>query len=140
MYLTSISTPFHDIVIDPETPNCGEDDDAELARRIDEALALDIPAKGERKFPAFDCSCLSGYSCCLLIKATIRDADVYNKAIQCHLNFSEGTEKHEKFETGRGKHVNIYTNHNFLVSIAPKVEGSWYDPAENTTDTTTATA
>lgn len=94
-------------VIDPNTPNCGPDDDANLQARLDDALADHIPDAGGRNIPAFDCRCLSGYSCCLLIKATVRDADIYNKAIQCHLNYAEGTEKHERFNTGRGKHGTV---------------------------------
>lgn len=87
-----------------------------------------VPAAGERALPAFDCSCLTGFHCCLLIKASVRDADVYNKAIQCHLNYTPESDKHHLFHDGRGKVVNIYTNHNFVVSQTPYVEGSWPAP------------
>ena len=99
--------------------------------RIASAQLIEVvPAAGERPLPAFDCSCLTGFHCCLLIKASVRDADIYNKAIQCHLNYVPESDKHNLFRDGRGKVVNIYQNHNFVVNKVPYVEGSWPAPYE----------
>ena len=66
-------------------------------------------------------------SCCLLIKATVKDSDIFGNAIQCFTNYIEEPGKKAKLNH-RGKKVHIFQNHNRRVVKDPKVslDGSLY--------------
>jgi len=59
-------------------------------------------------------------SCCLLIKATVKDSDIFGNAIQCFTNYIEESGKKAKLNH-RGKKVHIFENHNRRVVKDPKV-------------------
>lgn len=125
------------VVIDPGTPNADAEADATFDAAIQEAQQTleteGVPEAGTRALPTFDCEGLSGYNCCLLIKSTVADSDVYGNAIQCHLNYAEGSIKAEYMKTNsRGKKVHIYANHNWYVTKVPKITGKW--PTEKNLD------
>lgn len=51
-----------------------------------------------------------------------------NKAIQCFMDFAEGTVKKNIFKNlHKGKKVIIYANHNNMVSRHPTITGNWED-------------
>ena len=112
---TAITTPDADGVLtaDGTTPT-----------DTDYLASVGITA-GARSLPAFDCAGLTGFNCCLLIKITVPDSDIYGKAIQCHLNYVEGSAKQGYMGNSRGKKVFINANHNEMVSKIPKVVGAW---------------
>ena len=55
----------------------------------------------------------------------VPDSDIYGKAIQCFLNYVEGSAKQSYIGNSRGKKVHVFANHNEIVSKEPKVAGSW---------------
>ena len=86
----------------------------------------EIAPAGPRMLEPFDCRHLSAPHCCLLIKKKVRDLDVNHKAIQCFMDFAEGTSKKNKMKNlHKGKKVIIYANHNEMVSRPPKITGKW---------------
>lgn len=84
-----------------------------------------VPPEGERTIAPINCTGLTGESCCLLIKLLIRDSDTNGNAIQCTLNYAESTSKKTYWRNLRGKKVQIFANHNGLVSKNPKIVGNW---------------
>lgn len=88
----------------------------------------DIPEAGPRMIAPISCAGLTGPHCCLKVKKTVRDRDKNHKAIQCFMDFAEGTIKKNMFKNlHKGKKVMIYANHNDKVSKHPKITGSWKD-------------
>lgn len=138
------------IVTDSTTPNTeeGQDtfDDAiasvtttttnpdtgETTYTYDPAGTIGIPEAGSRQLApqGWDCSGLTGYNCCLMIKALVPDADIYGNAIQCHLNYDESSMK-KKFFDSRGKKVFIFANGNNIVRKTPKLVGNWPGKPQN---------
>jgi hypothetical protein len=84
-----------------------------------------IEQAGERTIGPFNCSGMTGRSCCLMIKHKIRDADTKGRAIQCYLDYHEQTEKAKALLNARGKKVFIFENHKGRISKEPKVVGDW---------------
>ena len=80
---------------------------------------------GTRTLPAFDCAGLTGYNCCLLIKLIVRDADIWGKAIQCQLIYTEGSNKEKFWLNSRGKKIFIFANHDEFVTKIPTIVGNW---------------
>lgn len=120
------TNPIQGGVVIPEDLN----NTPEAQQRLADALTeYDDPTKvvkeGSRLLEPFDCSGMNGYTCCLYIKAIVNDADIYNKAIQCHLNFIETSYKAKHFFNNRGQKVHIFANHNFMVNRDPYVQGSF---------------
>lgn len=104
------------------------EDTPEGAERL--ALALSEPPSiapaGPRTIGPFDCRGLTGTSCCLRIKHEVRDADIYDRAIQCTLGYKETTCKAQWWiESDTSKKVKIYANANEMVREDPMIEGSW---------------
>lgn len=110
------------VLTTPEGSNTPEGD-----QKITDALnqELTIAAAGERDIPPIDCSGLTGESCCLLVKLTVRDSDKNGNAIQCSLDYVASSGKKKYWLDHRGKKVHIYANHNNYVSKVPKVVGGW---------------
>lgn len=110
------------IILDGNATNTA-DGDAKLLNELstDPGLA----GAGSRMLPPFNCTGLTGYSCCLLIKHTVRDADVDNKAIQCFLEYAEGTVKAEVYNEKTSKKVMIQSDGNGFVRREPKIVGNW---------------
>lgn len=121
------------VIININIENLNVDRDTWLQQALAAADLAPVEAAGTRDIPAFDCYGLTGYNCCLMIKASVKDSDIYGKAIQCHLNFIEYSAKAKHFFNHRGKKVHIFTNHNFIVSKVPEVVGSWPGGADNLT-------
>ena len=85
-----------------------------------------IPEAGPRTIPPIDCAGLTGPHCCLKVKKTVRDRDKNHKAIQCFMDFAEGTVKKNMFKNlHKGKKVLIYGNHNNKVTKLPRITGKW---------------
>ncbi|KAL9182816.1 hypothetical protein ACHAXT_004095 [Thalassiosira profunda] len=97
--------------------------DAYLNTELSSSVTIEAP--GERSLGPFDCTGLTGRNCCLMIKHKIRDADTGGRAVQCYLDYAEGTVKREALLNSRGKKVFIYTNHNGRITKEPKVVGDW---------------
>lgn len=104
-----------------------ETDTAEGATKLQTALAetATIEPAGERTIGPFDCSGMTGHSCCLMIKHQTPDADSKGRAIQCYQDYHEQTEKAKKLLNARGKKVLIFENHKGRISKEPKVVGNW---------------
>ncbi len=81
--------------------------------------------EGERQIDPIYCGGMTGVSCCLLIKLTVRDHDIHDNAIQCTLNYVESTKKKKYCQNLRGKKVHIFANHNGIVNKVPKIVGKW---------------
>lgn len=122
------------VVVDPGAPNTPEGDvklqDAKAERQaLEDAVPpggqISVEAAGPRELPHFDCEGLTGYNCCLVIKLKILDADKQDKAIQCQLTYSEGSNKEKFWLNARGKKVFIFANHNEFVSKIPEIVGDW---------------
>ena len=80
---------------------------AEGQSRLDKALNGPQPAvegEGERNIGPFDCRGLTGFGCCLLVKHSVRDADVDGRAIQCWLEYHPSTCK-DKWRRDHGGEV-----------------------------------
>ena len=94
---------------------------------LQEALAetVTIATEGSRTIGPFDCSGMTGHSCCLMIKHKIRDANTDGQAIQCYLDYKDTTVKYKALLNARGKKVFIFENHDGKVSKEPKVVGGW---------------
>ena len=88
-----------------ENPDAEAEFDATIRNLLDGAVATE----GERQLQEFDCTGLNGYHCCLLIKATVKDADTYGNSIQCTLTYVEGTKK-KNFMNMRGKKIFVEEN------------------------------
>lgn len=84
-----------------------------------------IAEAGTRSLGPFDCTGLTGKNCCLMIKHKVRDSNVNGRAIQCYLDYADGTIKHESHLNARGKKVFIFENHRGRISKEPKVVGDW---------------
>jgi hypothetical protein len=97
--------------------------DAKIEDALSEPVVIEVA--GNRTIPPIDCTGLTGTSCCLLVKLKVRDSDATGKAIQCSLDYAEGTEKQKFWLNHRGKKVHIFANHNGIVSKMPKIVGSW---------------
>lgn len=80
-----------------------------------------IAEAGTRSLGPFDCTGLTGKNCCLMIKHKVRDSNVNGRAIQCYLDYADGTIKHESHLNARGKKVFIFENHRGRISKEPKV-------------------
>lgn len=79
-----------------------------------------------RMLPDFDCSGMTGNDCCLMIKLMVPDQDKYGNAIQCFLNYVEGSDKAAyMWRNARGQKVFILENHNLRVSQEPTLVGYW---------------
>jgi hypothetical protein len=106
----------------PEGANTPEGD-AKITDALNQELT--IQAAGERDIPPIDCSGLTGESCCLLVKLTVRDSDRNGNAIQCSLDYVASSQKKKYWLNHRGKKVHIFANHNNYVSKVPRVVGGW---------------
>eukprot|EP00986_Skeletonema_menzelii_P018418 scaffold26637_cov220-Skeletonema_menzelii.AAC.3 len=84
-----------------------------------------IEQAGKRTIGPFDCSGMTGHSCCLMIKHKVRDSDKKGRAIQCYTDYREDTEKHKALINSRGKKIFIFENHKGRISKDPKVVGDW---------------
>lgn len=113
------------VVINLNVQNINVLIDQAVAAALAAADAAAVEAAGARKLEPFDCTGMTGFNCCLMIKSIVKDADIYGKSIQCHLNYVETSYKAKHFLNHRGKKVHIFTNHNFVVTKTPKVVGSW---------------
>ena len=104
-----------------------EVDTIEGETKLETALAesATIAQSGKRTIGPFDCSGMTGYSCCLMIKHQVRDSDTKGRAVQCYLDYHETTEKYKALLNARGKKVFIYENHNGVVTKDPKIVGDW---------------
>ena len=78
-----------------------------------------------RNIGPWDCTGMTGPDCCLMIKHKIRDSDNKGRAIQCYLDYAEGTEKQKAYLNARGKKVFIFEDHRGHISKEPKVVGDW---------------
>ena len=67
------------------------------------------------------------------MKNAVRDHDANGKAIQCYLEYTEGTGKRNYMNEEGGKKIKILANHLGYVSIEPHIEGSWDAAATVTT-------
>jgi len=104
-----------------------ETNTAEGEAKLQAALAetATIEQSGKRSIGPFDCSGMTGHSCCLMIKHKVRDSDRKGRAIQCYLDYHEDTEKHKALLNARGKKVFIFENHKGMISKEPKIVGDW---------------
>ncbi len=74
-----------------------ETDTIEGEAKLTTALAetATIEQSGQRTIGPFDCSGMTGHSCCLMIKHKVRDSDSKGRAIQCYQDYHQSTEKHK---------------------------------------------
>ena len=100
-----------------------EEGDAKL--QVELSTNVTIETQGSRSIGPFNCTGLTGHSCCLMIKHKVRDSDLSGRAIQCYLDYQPDTIKHKALLNSRGKKVFIFQNHNGKVSKDPKVVGGW---------------
>ena len=101
------------VLTTPEGSNTPEGE-AKLTDALNQELT--IAASGERDIPPINCSGLTGESCCLLVKLTVRDSDKNGNAIQCSLDYVASSQK-KNWLNHRGKKVHIFANHNNYVSV-----------------------
>ena len=97
--------------------------DTKLTAALSESATIE--QAGKRNIGPFDCSGMTGHSCCLMIKHKVRDSDKKGRAIQCKINYHQDTEKRKALFTTRGKKVVIYENHNGRITKEPEVVGDW---------------
>ena len=104
-----------------------EVDTVEGETKLNTALSesATIEQAGKRTIGPFDCSGMTGHSCCLMIKHKVRDSDKKGRAIQCYTDYHEDTEKHKALINSRGKKVFIFENHKGRITKEPKVVGDW---------------
>ena len=96
---------------------------AELNRILATEIIIEEP--GMRVLGPFNCAGMTGHECCLSIKHQVRDSDVHNRAIQCHLDYDMTTCK-KKYELKQSaRKVWIHANHKYFVTREPKVTNKW---------------
>lgn len=110
------------VVLDGSATNTAEGD-----AMLEEVLSTPsgIADAGVRIIPAFNCTGLTGFACCLSIKHQVRDADESGRAIQCFLEYSEGTAKKEYYNVHTSRKIQIYANGNGYTKWDPKLIGNW---------------
>lgn len=110
------------IVLEGSATNTAEGD-----LKLDAALSEEVVVAeaGPRTLGPYDCTGLTGFSCCLMIKHIVRDSDQSGRSIQCFLEYAEGTAKRTYMDFKTSKKVLIFSNHYGLVKRQPKIVGNW---------------
>lgn len=97
-------------------PICGgvmtlgtEEDTYQGEVKLEQALSktTNIELPGRRSIGPFDCSGMTGRSCCMMIKHKVPDSDKKGRAIQCYTDYREDTEKHKAYINSRRKKILI---------------------------------
>ena len=92
--------------------------------RLDEVLngpQSTIEEEGDRNIGPFDCRGLTGFGCCLLVKHSVRDADVDGRAIQCWLEYHPSTCK-DKWRRDHGDGVGGSSSKSGSGGVVPALE------------------
>lgn len=111
------------VVLDGSAQNA---DDTQLIEALETEPV--IPPEGTIRDPTapINCTGLTGFYCCVKIKHLWRESNTDGSAIQCWLEYREGTGKSDYMNGIQGRHVKVVRNANGYVTQLPRTLGNWH--------------